>query len=421
MIASRRLRWRPTAHARRVFTLSVLAVLLGFALGRPAVVALAAVPVALACRSAARRPAGCELEVVAAGTTSFENEPIQITIKASSHDPVELVGISVRPARHVRWVTSDAAVAPGNEPTTMGGTVEVSRWGRRPLGTATVNLVTGGGLWHARTTVRLGELAVYPQPAPVKRLPIAPLRGGLSGDHRGRRAGAGGEFFGIRPYGPGDSPRSVNWPTSLRLQQLHVTERRAEEAVDVVLVIDTLGDAGPPGGSSLDLSVRGACGVAQFLLRSHDRVGVVALGGWLRWLRPETGERQFYRIVATMMDVLGRESYIDPDLDKIPPRSVPSGAQVVLFSPLLDARALVGIQQLRARGLQVTVVDVLTAEPVPANGEDRLALRLWRLEREATEYALAGLGVPVVAWDGQAGLEVRLAPMLSRRRRGAMR
>ena len=169
------------------------------------------------------------------------------------------------------------------------------------------------------------------------------------------------------------------------------------------------------------MSVRGACGLAQALLRTQDRVGVVALGGWLRWLQPDNGERQFYRIVATVMDVLGRESYVDPNVARIPPRSVPSGAQVVLFSPLLDPRALTAIEQLRGRGLRVTVVDVLTAQPVHATEVERLALRWWRLDREAVERALATLGVPLARWDGRPGLETLLTPLLSGRLRGVLR
>jgi uncharacterized protein (DUF58 family) len=403
-----------------MFTLALSALLLGFLLGRPAVAALAAVPVALAVRPAGRRPARLAVAISREAKTAFEQEPIAVSVDVAADPSVELIRIDVTPGHHVRWAGTHPTAA-GDGSVRTAGTVEVARWGRRRLGTATVRLSAGGGMWQASASVGLGELAVYPQPAALLRLPVAPLRGGLSGDHRGRRGGAGGEFFGVRPYGPGDSPRSVNWPSSLRSQRLHVTERRAEEAVDVVLVVDTLTDAGPPGESSLDSSVRGACGLAQFLLRSHDRVGVVALGGWLRWLRPETGERQFYRIVATMMDVLGRESYVDPDLGRIPPRSVPSGAQVVVFSPLLDERALAGIGQLRARGLHVVVVDVLTTEPPRARGDDGSALRWWRLEREATRHALAGLGVPVVAWDGDPGLDVLLAPVLSGRRRGAFR
>jgi hypothetical protein len=79
------------------------------------------------------------------------------------------------------------------------------------------------------------------------------------------------------------------------------------------------------------------------------------------------------------------------------------------------------VEQLRGRGLRVTVVDVLTTEPAPAGAMERLALRWWRLNRQAVEQALATLGVPVVHWDGEVVLDTLLAPVLSGRLRGALR
>ena len=77
----------------------------------------------------------------------------------------------------------------------------------------------------------------------------------------------------------------------------------AERAFDLVLVLDTAVDAGEPGRSSLDLTVRAATGLAQTYLRSHDRVGLVTFGGPLRWLAPATGPRQLYRVTEALMSV----------------------------------------------------------------------------------------------------------------------
>jgi uncharacterized protein (DUF58 family) len=410
--------WRPTPHAARLFTLAALALLLGLALGRPAVAALAAVPLAFVCRRPTRPPANGSIRVELAAETGFEDEPVPVTVQLDLDRPAELANIAVSPDQHVAWAGGDRTASDAAA-VELAGEVRVRRWGRRPLGTATATLVHDAGLLRAELRAELGELATLPQPAPAHRPVITPLRGGLSGDHRGRRAGAGVEFAGIRPYGPGDSPARVNWPVSLRQQALHVTQRLAEDAVDVVLVLDAFTDVGVPGRSSLDLSVRGATGLAQALLRSQDRVGLVAIGGWLRWLRPATGNRQFYRVAAAMLDVMGRESYVDPDVTRLPPRAVPSGAHVVMFSPLLDPRAFTAVEQLRLRGVVVTVVDVLTSRPPVNDSVDRLALRLWQLDREATAYALADLGVLVVPWDGRLPVDELLRPALSGRRLAA--
>jgi uncharacterized protein (DUF58 family) len=141
-------------------------------------------------------------------------------------------------------------------------------------------------------------------------------------------------------------------------------------------------------------------------------VGVVALGGVLRWLGPAAGARQFYRIAEMVFDVR-RDSVVTPDLDRIPRTALPPGALVILFSPLLDERALGAVTDLRERGLAVIVVNVLRYEPPalsrsPVSG---LAVRLWRLDRVALSRTLARLGVPLLDWEAGAGLDAVLSPV----------
>jgi len=44
-----------------------------------------------------------------------------------------------------------------------------------------------------------------------------------------------------------------------------------------------------------------------------------------------------------------------------------------------------------------------------------LAVRLWRLDRDALRASLAGLGVPVLTWDSGTGLEGAQAPLRGQR------
>jgi uncharacterized protein (DUF58 family) len=90
---------------------------------------------------------------------------------------------------------------------------------------------------------------------------------------------------------------------------------------------------------------------------------------------------------------------------------------VVLFSPLLDPRALSAVTDLRQRGVSLVIVDVLTREPPgePRLPLSQLAVRLWRLDRGALRSSLAGLGVPVLSWDSGTGLEAAQAPLRGRR------
>lgn len=407
--------WQTTAHARRLVTLAALALIVGLAIGRPDLAALAAVPMAFLGRRPVRRPDTITLSS-SVPATCFEHEPVRLVVRAESSTPVDVLLVTVAPAAFAEHAGGPPSprIAVDAAALDLSATLAMTRWGRRSPARVTVAVTADAGLRRAVAAMDADELSVFPRPEPLPALSMPAARRGLSGDHRARSAGSGVEVVDVRPYSIGDPPSRVNWAASARLQQLHVTDRAAEHAVDVVVVLDTLSDVGPAGTSSMDLSVRGATGLARSLLRSHDRVGVVALGGWLRWLTPDTGERQFYRVAASMLDVLDRESYVDPDVTRLPPAAVPSGAQVVMFSPLLDGRALRAVEQLRGRGVAVTVVDVLNVDPPARSATEQLAVRLWRLDREATGYALAGLGVLVVPWDGAVPLDVTLAPALRR-------
>lgn len=141
----------------------------------------------------------------------------------------------------------------------------------------------------------------------------------------------------------------------------------------------------------------------------------------LRWIGPDSSGRRFYRIVEYILDMPRWDSVVDPDIDRIPRQALPPGALVVVFSPLLDKRALHLVADLRQRGFPVVVVDVLTCEP-PVDGDEssRLALRLWHLDRVALRHSLAELGVPTVGWDDTESLDAALSP-LRRRPLGGMR
>jgi len=179
-----------------------------------------------------------------------------------------------------------------------------------------------------------------------------------------------------------------------------------------VVMIDAFSEIGPPGDSTLDACVHGAAALTAAYLRIGDRVGFVALGGMLRWLSPGAGGRHFYRIIEMVFDVR-HESVVTPSLDRIPRTALPPAALVVLFSPLLDERAIGAVTDLRRRGFSLIVVDVLHHEPPvmsrsPGSG---LAVRLWRLDRAALRASLAGLGVPVVTWHSGGQLDAVLDPM----------
>jgi len=304
----------------------------------------------------------------------------------------------------------DADKPPGPDATTVRWVLQPHRWGRYRVGPVILRFTAAGGCYQATVAAEVGEIVVYPAAAALARA-VAPRElAAPLGEHPSRAAGSGVEFAGVRPYTPGDRRRDVDWRTSARHQDLFVRQYAAERAFDLVLVLDTAGDAGEPGSSTLDLTVRAASGLAQSYLRAHDRVGLLTFGGPLHWLRPATGPRHLYQLYEALMAVRPDEAERDAGsveygLENLPAQMLPHRAFVALLTPMLDDRPLAAVQLLRDRGFSPLVVDVLLTEPAARPGTPaELARRTWRLHREALILELAALGVPVVAWDGVTDL-----------------
>lgn len=393
--------WRASARSRQLATAALVALVAAIVSGHGGLVLLAAAPLAALAVLPRARPAELPLVTVAvSGARCFEDEDVTVTATASCPAADDIV------VRFVPAPTVTAAeIGPGQ------WRINATHWGRYSPGTVLVSCVAGA--WQAAVVVEVEPLEVFPRAARTRpRLVPAELLRRI-GEHTGRAVGDGIEFAGIRPYVPGDQLRDLNRAVSIRRQGRYVNQRAASRAADLVVVLDSLTETGPPGESTLDIAAHGAAALAAAYLRIGDRVGVVVLGGVLRWLGPAPGGRQFYRI-AEMMLRARYDAYVDPDLTRIPRIVLPPGALVVLFSPLSDPGVLAAISDLRQRRLPVIVVDTLRYEPgLPARGGQHspadLALRVWRLERAATRARLAAMGVSVLHWGRDAELDGVLA------------
>lgn len=406
--------WQAAPRLRRLATIAVV-VVIAAVLTRHASLLLAGAPAlaALAATGRGTRPKELDAAVTAAPSRCFEGD--DVVVIATLTTPIDEVTFRIEPGPAVELGEGPATqVVMAGQPARARWVLRPRAWGRHVICTVTVECTDGVG--ETSVALRPEPVEVFPHPPPARAtlLPADLLR--RIGEHTAAAPGAGIEFFGIRGYQPGDRLRDLNWAVTSRLGQPYVNQRAALRAADLVIMIDAFSDVGPPGDTTLDLAVRGAAGLATAYLRTGDRVGVVVLGGVLNWLAPSPGNRQFFRIVEMAFGVRFPSEAI-PNLDRVPRTALPPRALVVLFSPLLDRRALSAVTDLRQRGVSLVIVDVLTCEP-PAERRlpmTQLAVRLWRLDRGALRASLADLGVPVLSWDSGTGLEGAQAPLRGRR------
>jgi uncharacterized protein (DUF58 family) len=292
--------------------------------------------------------------------------------------------------------------------------VTAHRWGRYGIPVC-VDIIARGGLIAGTAVVDAAEIIVFPltppQPTPIPQTELLDRLGA----HLTRHIGPGVEYADIRPYVPGDQLRAVNWPVSARRGQLHVTERLTDRAADVVVLIDGYRQPAGPATEATERVVRGAAQVVQTALRHGDRAGIVALGdNRPRWLGADIGQRQFYRVLDT---VLGAGEGFEPTTGTLAPRAaVPAGAIVIAFSTLLDTEFALALIDLRKRGHVVLAVDILDSSPFE-DEQDPLVDRMWALQRSAMYRDMATIGVDIVSWPGDSGLEQSMGVLPDRRRR----
>jgi uncharacterized protein (DUF58 family) len=265
---------------------------------------------------------------------------------------------------------------------------------------------------------RRRPLRVYPAPERLRRL-ITPARTQVAtGSEVSPVRAQGLEFADTRPFVPGDRVRSVNWRATARRGSLVVNERHPERNADVVIFLDSFAEARASDQGTLEQAVRAAATLASRFLERRDRVGLVAFGGILRWLQPGGGLVQRYRLVDALLETGVEFSYAWKDVNIIPARTLPAGALVVALTPLLDERSVTALVDLRGRGHDLVVLEV-SPEPYlepPTDALERVALRLWRLQRAELRARFERLGVAVGTLDGETSVEAALEGVRAYRR-----
>jgi uncharacterized protein (DUF58 family) len=384
------LRWGASRLTQALATCSAVAIGLGLAGPRWQFVVFAA-PMLGVLWSIGRQPRlpVTHLCVQAESVGFFEQEHIRLSIWVETDSDDAAVGIAVSA---VAGMTIEV-VEQDSDSVTVVCTAE--RWGRYPI-RAHLTASARGDLIAGTATLDAVQLYVFPiAPARSTAIPRTDLRDRI-GTHVGRRVGSGVEYADIRPYTTGDQLRAVNWQVSARRGSLHVTDRLGEQAADVVVLIDTYPQAPGPATEATERTVRGAMQVVQTALRRGDRAGIVALGGRQpRWLAPDIGRRQFYRVLDA---ALGAGTDFQSSVGSLAPRpAVPPGAIVIGFSTLLNTHFALALIDLRKHGHAVVTVDVLRGSP--ASGDhDPLVGRIWSLERSFMYRDMRTMGVEVVPW-----------------------
>jgi uncharacterized protein (DUF58 family) len=420
---------RVTPLALSLLTVAGWALLLAVLSGRPELFVVA-LPITLVLAALARPAPVPDEEIVheISRDRLFEGDRVTVQVMVTARSPIALIellgplpaGSAVVSGRHRAVMTLRAGQ-------TGQWRYDVRFPGRavHDLGTIALRVRDRFGLrtWEGRH-VDPKPVRVYPRIDVLWSLPRPVHAQASVGDYVSPALGEGIEPGDIREFAPGDRVRQVNWRASLRLGKLYVTQHHRERNADVVLMLDTLAEAGAPPETTLDLGVRAAASLATAYLARKDRVGFVSYGGVMHWVRPGSGRVQYERLADALVRASVVFTYVAKDLALVPARVLPPQALVIAVTPLLDPRFTKAVLDLAARGFDLVVLVVspvqVTRSSLRPSPVIDLACRLWTLERRAQLGELRRYGFPVLEWRAPEPLEAALAGSRPRRVRLAV-
>lgn len=324
-------------------------------------------------------------------------------------------GLNIRFAQSRRWVR-----LPKNGTYTFSYTISGLRGG---YAFENIKVKVNESLAVTSRQIQLeakGRLFIFPTVTRLRHVAIRPRRTRVyAGSIPARAGGSGIEFFGVRGYQLGDSPRVINWRASARnMDTLYSNEFQQERVADVGIVLD--GRLGPnnfaDGQSLFDHSVQAAASLADALLSQGNRVGLLVYATYLGWTIPGYGKVQRERILHSLANAKPGGSEVFADFGHFPTRLFPPESQIVLVSPLRDGD-LMPLVQLRAQGYQVLVV---SPDPVqfelsylPKTRNVELASRVVRMERKLLLQRVAHAGIQVMEWDVSESFDLVVKRKLS--------
>ncbi|HKZ99537.1 MAG TPA: DUF58 domain-containing protein [Thermoplasmata archaeon] len=345
---------------------------------------------------------------------------VEVTLRNAGPGLDLLEIVDARPAELVLERGTDRAVValPPGDSFTLAYEVRALVKGEYAIGPVRVRALDPLGLGAEDAVVpSVARVHVAPALEDMRRARLAPRRTRpWFGQVSSRRPGIGTEFWAVREYAPGDEVRRINWKATARLGRPFTNEFEGERSGDVVIVLDARRESfvGSRTDNPVEHGVRAALGIAEHVLASRNRVGLIVQRNVLDRVLPAFGKKQLYRVLDALVHVRAGGEWPFAQVALILSRYYAPDALVVLISPLTDRTALEAVVGLTARGYDVVIVS-----PSPLEIERKLtrpsvaqetAYRVLRIERDNLLAQLRRIA-HVVDWDPATPLALSLRRM----------
>jgi uncharacterized protein (DUF58 family) len=271
------------------------------------------------------------------------------------------------------------------------------------------------GIFHIKKIFPApASVLVFPNMTQLRQIHIRPRQTrGFAGPILARRGGSGVDFYGVREYQIGDSPRRINWRISSRHEQEFYSNEFEQEAIaDVGIILDSRKQTNlvENNATLFEYSVLAAASIADAVLQEGHRVSLLVYGFGMERVYPGYGKVQKKRIMRTLAQAEPGDNYALESLVYLPTRLFSARSQIILISPLVSDD-LHPLLRLRALGYEVMAV---CPDPLDFGARQRTAfvkakkpdvaehspsvLRLAHIERALLFGNLRRAGIQVVDW-----------------------
>lgn len=250
-----------------------------------------------------------------------------------------------------------------------------------------------------------GEISIQPERENFQRLPLRPnntIR--APGSIPARHAGSGTDFWGVRPYHPGDSLRWLDWRLNARHPgQFFTREFEHEEVADIGLILDARSETDLWVGenSLFEYSVRAAASLAEGFIHQGNRVSLLVFGKTIMRVFPGYGKHQLNHILHCLSGVRSSSSGRLLGLRYLPLQMFSNRALLMVLSPLTRSDSLF-FPRLRAAGYQAMLISPDPYDFIyPALSKDADIQRAFFLtcqERRIQLQSIKRLNIRVVDW-----------------------
>ncbi len=266
------------------------------------------------------------------------------------------------------------------------------------------------------TSYELMSIFVLPEIQNMRSVNVRPLyTKSWIGNIKSQRIGIGSEFFSLREYMPEDALKKINWKATARFLEPMTNEFIGEKSGDVILIVDgnRKNIVGNTEKNTLDSTIRAAGTLASSILRDRNRVGLIILGDYLRWLYPASGREHFYKIMEELSGVTEGGEWELEDTKWILRGFFPKRSMIVFISPLLSkeiGKTLLDIC-MEEHNVMVISPDPLIIEKDIIEDHSALAEKLSQLDRDVILDKLTNYSL-VVDWNPNEPLEVSLKEVI---------